>query len=147
MDFAVSANTWVKIKESEKRDNITRELKKLQNIKGNFKTWWDLLLLWLLWKTTSWCWNEKLTRSETIIIIIITQENSKCKFCEEKDETINNIISECRKLAQKEYKSRWRKWFSGNCANDWSLTMQINDAYTDHNLSWKKDTQFVKKDR
>ena len=36
-----------------------------------------------------------------------TQQNSKCRLCCERDETINYIISECSKLAQKEYKSRY----------------------------------------
>ena len=37
------------------------------------------------------------------------QQNSKCRLCGDRDETINHIISECSKLAQKEYKTR----------NDW----------------------------
>ena len=35
-----------------------------------------------------------------------TQQNSKCRLCGDRDETINPIISECSKLAQKEYKTR-----------------------------------------
>ena len=35
-----------------------------------------------------------------------TQKNSRCRLCGEKDETINHIISECCKLAQKEYKTK-----------------------------------------
>ena len=31
-----------------------------------------------------------------------TQQNSKCRLCGDRDETINHIISECSKLAQKE---------------------------------------------
>ena len=34
------------------------------------------------------------------------QQNSKCRLCSDKDETITHIISECSKLAQKEYKTR-----------------------------------------
>ena len=34
------------------------------------------------------------------------QQNSKCTLCSDRDETINHIMSECRKLAQKEYKAR-----------------------------------------
>ena len=30
------------------------------------------------------------------------QQNSKCRLCGDRDEAINHIISECRKLAQKE---------------------------------------------
>ena len=35
-----------------------------------------------------------------------TQQNSKCRLCGDRDETINHIISECSKLAQKECKSK-----------------------------------------
>ena len=35
-----------------------------------------------------------------------TQQNSKCWLCSDRDETINHIISECSKLAQKEYKAK-----------------------------------------
>ena len=35
-----------------------------------------------------------------------TQQNSKCRLCGDRDETINHIISECCKLAQKECKAR-----------------------------------------
>ena len=35
-----------------------------------------------------------------------TQQNSKCMLCGDSDKTINHIISECSKLAQKEYKAR-----------------------------------------
>ena len=38
-----------------------------------------------------------------------TQQNSKCRLCGDRDETINHIISECSKLAQKESKAR-HKW-------------------------------------
>ena len=35
-----------------------------------------------------------------------TQQNSKSKLRGDRDETINHIITECRKLAQKEYKAK-----------------------------------------
>ena len=34
------------------------------------------------------------------------QQNSKCRFCGDRDESINHIISECCKFAQREYKTR-----------------------------------------
>ena len=40
-----------------------------------------------------------------------TQQNSKNRLCGDRDETINDIISECSKLAQKEYKTR-HDWVS-----------------------------------
>ena len=36
-----------------------------------------------------------------------TQQNSKCRLCSYRDETINFIINECTKLAQKDYKTRY----------------------------------------
>ena len=35
-----------------------------------------------------------------------TQRNTKCRFCGDRDEMINHMISECCKLVQKEYKTR-----------------------------------------
>ena len=36
-----------------------------------------------------------------------TQQNSRCWLCGDRDETINHKISECSKLAQKEYETRY----------------------------------------
>ena len=36
-----------------------------------------------------------------------TQQNSRYKLCGDRDEKINYMISKCRKLAQKEYKTRY----------------------------------------
>ena len=35
-----------------------------------------------------------------------SQEQTKCRMCSKADETINHIVSECAKLAQREYKRR-----------------------------------------
>ena len=35
-----------------------------------------------------------------------TQQNSKCRLCGDRDETISHRLSECSKLAQKEYEAR-----------------------------------------
>ena len=40
-----------------------------------------------------------------------TQQSSKCRLCGDREKTINHIISECSKLAQKEYKTR-HDWVS-----------------------------------
>ena len=40
-----------------------------------------------------------------------TQQNSKCRLCGDRDETIHHIISECSRLSQKEYKAR-HDWVS-----------------------------------
>ena len=38
-----------------------------------------------------------------------TQENSKCRMCGKAEERVNHVLSECSKLAQKEYKRH--DWF------------------------------------
>ena len=40
------------------------------------------------------------------IFIMWVYNSSKCKLYGDRDETINRIISECNKLAHKEYKTR-----------------------------------------
>ena len=37
------------------------------------------------------------------------QQNSRCRLCSDRDETINHIISEYSRLAQREYKT-WHEW-------------------------------------
>ena len=85
-----------------------------------------------------------------------TQQNSKCRLCSDRDETINHIISECSELAQKEYKTRhdwvgkvihWEmckkfkfdhtnKWYMHNPApvleNDTHKLLWDFDIHTDH---------------
>ena len=61
-----------------------------------------------------------------------TQQNSKCRLRGDRDETINHIISECSKLAQREYKARhdwvgkvihWEMWkkFKFDHTNKWYM--------------------------
>ena len=38
-----------------------------------------------------------------------TQEDSLCRMCKQADETINHLLSECSKMAQKEFK-RCHNW-------------------------------------
>ena len=35
-----------------------------------------------------------------------TRQNSKSRLCEERDETVNHIITECRKLVQNSFKNK-----------------------------------------
>ena len=97
-----------------------------QKTKGGRKT-----TLWTFKRLTSdishektWTWLRKgnLTRETESLLIAAqnnairtsyikaridkTQQNSRCRLCGERDETINHVISECSKLAQKEYKTR-----------------------------------------
>ena len=73
-------------------------------------------------KTWTWLRKENLKRETESLLIAVqdnairtnhikaridkTQQNSKCRLCGDRDETINHIISECSKLTQKEYKAR-----------------------------------------
>ena len=61
-----------------------------------------------------------------------TQQNSKCRLCGDRDETINHIIRKCSKLAQKGYKARhdcvgkmihreMYKKFKFDDANEWYM--------------------------
>ena len=52
-----------------------------------------------------------------------TQQNSKCRLCGDRNETINHIISECSKLAQKGYKAR----------HDWEMCRKFQ---LDHTNKW-----------
>ena len=80
-----------------------------------------------------------------------TQQNSKCRLCGNRDETINHIMSECSKLAQKEYKTtqdlvgkviHWemRTKFKFDHTNKWYM---LNPApvleNNTHNLLWDFD--------
>ena len=59
------------------------------------------------------------------------QQNSKCTLCGDRDETINHIISECSKLALKEYKSR-HDWV-GKVIH-WVLCKKFKFDHTNKNI-------------
>ena len=50
--------------------------------------------------------NNAIRTNHIKAIIDKTQQNSKCRLCGDRDETINHIISEYSKLAQREYETR-----------------------------------------
>ena len=68
-------------------------------------------------KTWTWIRKENLKRETESLLIAVQnnaiknnhiksridkmQQNSKCRLCDDKDETINHIISECSKLVEK----------------------------------------------
>ena len=94
--------------------------------------------------------------------IRITAQSSKCRLCGDRDETINHIIRECSKLAQREYKARhdwvgkvihWEmcekfkfdhtnKWYMHNPApvleNDIHKLLWDFDIHTDHVISARR---------
>ena len=81
----------------------------------------DKLAKFVLTKTRIWLRKDNLKReTESFLIaepnndikinyietkIDNTQQNSKCRLCGDRDETIYHVISECSKLARKEYKT------------------------------------------
>ena len=74
-----------------------------------------------------------------------TQQNGKCRLCGDRDETINHI-SECSKLAQKEYKARhdWEmyKKFQFEHTNKWYMHNPAPVLENDtHKLLWDFDIQ------
>ena len=82
-----------------------------------------------------------------------TQQNSKCKLCGDRDETINHIISGCSKLAQEKYKTRhgwvgkgihWEmcKKFKFDHTNKWYMhnPAPVLENNT-HKLLWDLDIQ------
>ena len=62
-----------------------------------------------------------------------TQQNSKCRLCGDRDETINHIISESSKLRRDTTGSA--RWFTGKCARNLNLTIQTNGICTTQHLS------------
>ena len=101
-----------------------------------------------------------------------TQQNSKCRLWGDRVETINNIISECSKLTQKEYKTRhewmekvipWElctkykvdhtdKWYMHNpkstLENETHKILLDFDIQTDHLISTRRpDLVIVKKNK
>ena len=82
-----------------------------------------------------------------------TQQNSKCRLCSDRDETINHLISECSKSAQKEYKAR-KDWvgkvihwemcrkFKFDHVNKWYMHNPAPVLENDtHKLLWDFDIQ------
>ena len=82
-----------------------------------------------------------------------TQQKSKCRLGSDRDETINHIISECRNLAHKEYKSRhdwvgkvihWEmcKKFKFDHTNKWYMHNPAPVLENDtHKLLWDLNIQ------
>ena len=83
-------------------------------------------------KTWKWLRKENLKRETEFTLIAVrnnalrtnhiksridtTQQNHRCRLCNDRYETINHIISECRKLPQEEYKT------SNDCVSKLILT-------------------------
>ena len=126
MDFAVPVDYRVKLKESKKRDNyldLVRELNKLWNMKVM-----NISIVISALGTVSKILVQRLEDLEITAQVETVKTRVFLRFARilrkvletqrytlslkikwksgDRDETINNIISECSKLAQKEYKAR-----------------------------------------
>ena len=69
-----------------------------------------------------------------------TQQNSKCRLCSDRDEMINHIMSECNKLAQKEYKTR-HDWVETKIHRE--LRKKFKFDYSNKEFVLKNETQKV----
>ena len=79
-------------------NNISHDKTWIWQRKGNFKRETESLLI---------AAQDSAIRTNHIKARIdMTQQNSKYRLCGDRDETINHIISECSKSAQREYKVR-----------------------------------------
>ena len=105
-------------------NNISHDKTRTWQRKGNFKIETESLLMAAQ--------NSAIRTNHIKTRIDKTQQNSKCRLCGDRDETINDIISECSKLPQKVYKARhdwlgkvihWEmcKKFKFDHANKWHM--------------------------
>ena len=79
-------------------NNISHDKTRTWERKGNFKKETETLFIAAQ--------NNAIRTNKMKARIDKTQQNSKCRLCSDRDETIHHIISECSKLTQKEYKTR-----------------------------------------
>ena len=145
----LSANAGVKNSHNISHDKTWTWLRK-----GNFKRETESLLMAAQ--------NSAIRTNHIKARIDKTQQNSKCRLCGDRDETINHIKRECSKLAQKEYKARhdsvgkvipWEmckklkfdhvnKWYIHNPApvieNDTHKLLGEFDIQTDHLISARR---------
>ena len=112
--------------------------------KGNLKRWTESLLV-----ATQ---NNAIRTNHIKARIDKTQQNSKCRLCGDRDETINHIISKCSKLAQEnKIRQDWvgkvihweiSKKFEFEHTNKWYMPNPVavleNDTYK---LLWNFDIQ------
>ena len=147
---------------NNKNNNISHDKTWAWLRKGNFKRETEYLLMAAQ--------NSAIRTNHIKARINKTQQNSKCRQCGDRDETINHIISKCSKLAQKEYKARhdwvgkgihWElckkfkfdhtnKWYMNNPApvleNDTHKLLWDFDIQTDHLISARRpDRVIIKK--
>ena len=96
-------------KQKWEKKQLYDRFKRLKNNISHQKTWTWLRKGNLMRETESLliaAQDNAIRTNHIKVRIDKTQQNSKCRLYGDRDETINHIISECSKLAQKKYKAR-----------------------------------------
>ena len=108
-DYTMDNRMRITRKQKWEGKQLYGHFKRLINNISHDKTWTWLRKGIFKWETESLqiaAQNNAVRTNHIKARIDKTQQNSKCRLCSDRDETINHIISECSKLAQKEYKTR-----------------------------------------
>ena len=132
-------------------NNISHDKTWTWQRKGNFKRETEALLIAAQ--------NNAVRTNHIKARIDKSQQNSKCWLCGDRDETINQRISECSKLVQMEYKViHWEickkfkvdhtnKWYMHNPApvleNDTHKLLWEFDIHTDHRHSARRSDLII----
>ena len=98
--------------------------------KGNFKRETESLLMAAQ--------NSAIRTNHIKARIDKTQQNSKCRLCGDRYETVNHIISECSNYHRRSTRldtTWWARWSTGKCARNLNLTMPTNGICTTQHLS------------
>ena len=93
-----------------RRKKLDRRFKRLISEISHEKTWMWLKKGNLKRETKSLlrvAQNKAIRTNHNKARIDKTQQNSRCRLCDDRYKTINHILSECSKLTQKEYKTRY----------------------------------------
>ena len=104
--------------------------------KGNFKRETESLLMAAQ--------NSAIRTNHIKARIDKTQQNSKCRLCGDRNETINHITSECSKLHRRSTRRDtigWARYSPGKCARNLNLTMPTNGICTTQHRPRKLHTQ------
>ena len=122
----------------------TALLRSVRILRKVLETGGHLLSLKLQWETNGQHWCEKLEKEKINYIKALiekTQQNSKCRYCDDRVKTINHI-RKYSKLAQKEFSIHWslsnskcppvETWLSGKVIH-WELCKKFK---FDHTSKW-----------
>ena len=71
--------------------------------------------------------NNVITTNYVKAKIDMTQQNRKCRLCDDRDETVNHIISKCSKLTKKKSETRYN-WLRK--VIHWELCKKLKFDYT-----------------